>query len=159
MDRAQLLALLDEVRTGKVAPAAAAHQIGDLPYAEVVHAVGTSMIDHHRELRTGVPELVFGASKTAEQIAGTLGELGKRGAALATRVDAAKAARVKELLPDVVHRRGSTPGRAMRSTVNPPSSPTRTQSRNCDRRTGFPYDASAITLYSSDERWKPIDRA
>ncbi|HET9993173.1 MAG TPA: nickel pincer cofactor biosynthesis protein LarB [Kofleriaceae bacterium] len=103
MDRAQLLALLDEVRTGKVAPEAAARQIGELPYAEVLHAVGSSVIDHHRELRTGVPELVFGASKTAEQIAATLGELGKRGAALATRVDAAKAARVQELLPAAVH--------------------------------------------------------
>ena len=103
MDRAQLLALLDDVRTGKVAPDAAAHQIGALPYAEVLHAVGTSVIDHHRELRTGVPELVFGSSKTAEQIAGTLGELGKRGAALATRVDADKAARVKALLPEVTY--------------------------------------------------------
>ena len=99
MDRAQLLALLDEVRTGKVAPEAAAQEIGALPYAEVLHAVGASMIDHHRELRTGVPEIVFGATKTPEQIAGTLGELGKRGSGIATRVDADKAARVKGLLP------------------------------------------------------------
>lgn len=103
MDRSQLLALLDEVRAGRVAPADAAQQIGELPYAEVVHAVGASNIDHHRELRTGVPELVFGATKTPEQIAGTLGELGKRGAALATRVDPDKAARVKALLPAVTY--------------------------------------------------------
>lgn len=101
MDRSQLLALLDEVRAGRVAPGEAAQQIGELPYAEVVHAVGQSHIDHHRELRTGVPELVFGETKTPEQIAGTLGELGKRGAALATRVDADKAARVAMLLPGV----------------------------------------------------------
>ena len=102
VDRTQLLLLLDEVRAGTVAPADAAQKIGALPYAEVAHAVGSSMIDHHRELRTGVPEIVFGASKTAEQIAGTLGELGKRGAAIATRVDAVKAAAVKQLLPTVV---------------------------------------------------------
>jgi NCAIR mutase (PurE)-related protein len=101
VDRTQLLALLDEVRAGTVAPSEAAAKIGELPYAEVVHAVGASMIDHHRELRTGVPEIVYGASKTAEQIAGTLGELAKRGAAIATRVDADKAARVKALLPSV----------------------------------------------------------
>ena len=99
MDRSQLLRLLDEVRAGSIAPGDAAKRIGELPYAEVAHAVGSSMIDHHRELRTGVPEIVFGASKTAEQIAGTLGELGKRGAAIATRVDPAKAAAVKALLP------------------------------------------------------------
>ncbi len=99
MDRTQLLALLDEVRAGTVAPSVAALRIGELPYAEVLHAVGASMIDHHRELRTGVPEIVYGASKTAEQIAGTLGELAKRGAAIATRVDADKAARVRALLP------------------------------------------------------------
>jgi pyridinium-3,5-biscarboxylic acid mononucleotide synthase len=99
VDRTQLLRLLDEVRAGSVAPADAAKRIGELPYAEVAHAVGSSMIDHHRELRTGVPEIVFGANKTPEQIAGTLRELATRGAAIATRVDPAKAAAVQALLP------------------------------------------------------------
>jgi hypothetical protein len=101
VDRKQLLSLLDEVRAGTVAPSDAAKQIGALPYAEVAHAVGSSVIDHHRELRTGVPEIVFGANKTPEQIVGTLGELATRGAAIATRVDPAKAAAVKALLPAV----------------------------------------------------------
>ncbi|MFT3691837.1 MAG: nickel pincer cofactor biosynthesis protein LarB [Kofleriaceae bacterium] len=103
MDRSLLLQLLDDVRAGKVAPEAAAEQIGAVPFAEVAHSVGHSLIDHHRELRTGVPEIVFGASKTAEQIAGTLGELGKRGAAIATRVDAEKAAAVRAMLPAVTY--------------------------------------------------------
>jgi len=99
----QLLKLLDEVRTGKVSPADAARELTALPYAEVAEAV---VIDHHRELRTGVPELVFGATKTAEQIAAALRALavdrGLGGGALATRVDADKARAVKALLPDVV---------------------------------------------------------
>jgi pyridinium-3,5-biscarboxylic acid mononucleotide synthase len=98
VERSQLLALLDAVRTGAIAPADAAHQIGELPFAEAASAV---VIDHHRELRTGVPELVFGQSKTAEQIAIAMRELASRGAALATRVDADKAARVHELVPAV----------------------------------------------------------
>jgi pyridinium-3,5-biscarboxylic acid mononucleotide synthase len=103
MDRSQLVALLDAVRAGTVAPADAAKQIGELPFAEVVHAVGTSLVDHHRELRTGVPELVYGAGKTAEQIASTMRELASRGGgALATRVDPDKAARVHELVPGTV---------------------------------------------------------
>lgn len=103
MDLSQLLGLLDDVRTGAVSPADAAQRIGDLPYREVAHAVGTTVIDHHRELRTGVPELVYGASKTAEQIAAAMRELARHaGAALATRVDASKAAALRALVPDVV---------------------------------------------------------
>ena len=101
MDRSQLLALLDAVRAGEVAPADAAKQIGALPFAEAADAV---VVDHHRELRTGVPELVYGASKTPEQIAAALRELASRsGGALATRVDADKAARVKALLPPLAY--------------------------------------------------------
>ena len=99
MDRTKLLELLDEVRAGKVAPADAARELAALPYAEVAQAV---VVDHHRELRTGVPELVFGATKTPEQIAAALRELAKDGGALATRVDAAKAAAVQALNPEVV---------------------------------------------------------
>jgi hypothetical protein len=103
MDRTQLLRLLDAVRAGTVSSADAAQRIGELPLAEVAHAVGASMIDHHRELRTGVPELVYGAGKTPEQLAGTLGELYRtQGAALASRVDADKARALRALLPDVV---------------------------------------------------------
>ncbi len=60
-------------------------------------------LDHERELRTGIPELVYGASKTPEQIASALKQLAQvSGAALATRVDPAKAAAVKALVPDAV---------------------------------------------------------
>ena len=102
MDRKQLIEVLDRVRSGEVSPADAARQIGALPFAEVAHAVGASLIDHHRELRTGVPEIVYGASKTAEQIAAAMTELAARArGAIATRVDRDKAAAVKALVPDV----------------------------------------------------------
>ncbi len=100
MDRTQLLRLLDEVRAGTLAPAAAAEQLAALPYAEVSEAI---VVDPHRELRTGVPELVFGAGKTADQIVAALRALAARGnGAIATRVDAAKAAEVRALLPEAV---------------------------------------------------------
>jgi NCAIR mutase (PurE)-related protein len=61
------------------------------------------MIDHHRELRTGVPEIVFGAGKTPEQIAGGLRELARRaGGAIATRVDAVRAEALRALVPEIV---------------------------------------------------------
>ncbi len=88
---------------GALAPDEAARLVGELPYAEVAHAVGSSTIDHHRELRTGIPEIVYGQSKTAEQIVATLGELARvAGCAIATRVDAAKAALVLAALPNAI---------------------------------------------------------
>ncbi len=103
MDRQQLLEVLDQVRAGVLAPADAARALSDLPYAEIAHAVGSTMIDHHRELRTGVPEIVFGAGKTADQIAAALRELARRaGGAIATRVDPVKAEALREAIPDVV---------------------------------------------------------
>jgi NCAIR mutase (PurE)-related protein len=103
VDRQRLLEVLDQVRAGAVSSAEAAGLLADLPYAEIAHAVGTTMIDHHRELRTGVPELVFGAGKTPEQIAAALRELARRaGGALATRVDPGKAAALRVLIPEIV---------------------------------------------------------
>jgi len=98
-----LLSVLEQVRAGALSPAEAAGQLSDLPYAEVAHAVGSTMIDHHRELRTGMPELVFGAGKTPEQIAGALRELARRaGGAIATRVDPGKAEALRALVPEIV---------------------------------------------------------
>jgi NCAIR mutase (PurE)-related protein len=104
VDRQQLLEVLDQVRTGALAPADALDRLSDLPYAEVAHAVGSTMIDHHRELRTGVPEIVFGAGKTPDQIAAALRELARRaGGAIATRVDPARAEALRAALPEVAY--------------------------------------------------------
>lgn len=99
MDRTQLLEVLDRVRVGALSPDEAARLLGELPYAEVADAV----IDHHRELRTGIPEIVYGQSKTGEQIAVALGELARvAGCAIATRVDADKARVVLAAHPSAV---------------------------------------------------------
>jgi NCAIR mutase (PurE)-related protein len=101
VDRSQLEQLLADVRAGAITPADAANQLARLPYAD--QAARAVTVDPHRELRTGIPELVYGASKTAEQIAAALTALAKHnGGALATRVDADKARAVKALLPDAV---------------------------------------------------------
>jgi NCAIR mutase (PurE)-related protein len=104
VDATQLVRLLAEVRAGTVTPEEAAQRIGALPYAEVAQAV---VLDHHRELRTGIPEMVYGASKTADQIVAAMRELVKDGGAIATRVDAAKAAAVLAALPAAVYHEGA----------------------------------------------------
>ena len=98
-----MLEVLDQVRTGALSPEEAARRLSDLPYAEVAHAVGSTLIDHHRELRTGVPEIVFGAGKTPEQIGSALRELARRaGGAIATRIDPAKSEALRQIVPGVV---------------------------------------------------------
>jgi NCAIR mutase (PurE)-related protein len=100
VDKRQLLEVLDAVRAGTLSATDAAAQIGELPFAEAAQGV---VIDHHRELRTGIPEIVFGAGKTPEQIVVALREIARgAGAALATRVDADKARAVRALLPEAV---------------------------------------------------------
>ncbi len=98
MEKRKLDKLLKEVAAGKVSPSAALEKLKDLPYEDL----GFARVDHHRALRKGFPEVVFGAGKTPEQIAAIAQALRAQGAAvLATRVDAAKAkavrARFKEL--------------------------------------------------------------
>ena len=96
MDPAALKELLERVRSGETDPDAAVSELRDLPFAEL----GYAMVDHHRALRQGVPEVVFGEGKTAAQIAGIMTELGRRGGnVLVTRVSAAQAAEVRALVP------------------------------------------------------------
>ena len=88
MDEAAVRRLLDEVRTGTTSPDDAVRALRDLPYADL----GFARVDHHRALRLGMPEVVLGQSKTAEQIAGIAKSLIASGQnVLVTRLDAEKA--------------------------------------------------------------------
>lgn len=64
--------------------------------------LGFARVDLARHARQGVPEVVYGAGKTAEQIAGVLASLQRNGQypALVTRLDDAKAAAVAAALGD-----------------------------------------------------------
>lgn len=56
--------ILEEVSSGKVSVDDAMKNLRDLPFEDV----GFAKIDHHRELRTGYPEVIFCSGKTTEQI-------------------------------------------------------------------------------------------
>jgi len=60
MDAKTLKILLKEVRTGRRSVEDAAARLADLPYADM----GIAKIDHHRALRCGFGEVIFGAGKT-----------------------------------------------------------------------------------------------
>ena len=63
MTPSALLELLAQVERGAVTPEAAAERLAALPFEDIGHA----RVDHHRSLRTGLPEVVFAAGKTPEQ--------------------------------------------------------------------------------------------
>jgi NCAIR mutase (PurE)-related protein len=85
MDPKVLSDLLEAVRDGRVAPAEAAERLRLLPYEDL----GFAKVDHHRALRRGFPEAVFGAGKTAEQVVAIVDRIARHGQnALVTRTTA-----------------------------------------------------------------------
>ena len=72
MDVYRIRALLNGVATGVVAPEEAERRLVELPFSELTEqGVGFARIDHHRELRCGFPETIYGAGKTPDQVAAT----------------------------------------------------------------------------------------
>ncbi len=75
MDPKDLRELLQKVREGALSPEAALERLRDLPYEDL----GFAKVDHHRALRQGFPEAIFGAGKTPEQVAAIAGRILTRG--------------------------------------------------------------------------------
>ncbi|HEX3567289.1 MAG TPA: nickel pincer cofactor biosynthesis protein LarB [Acidimicrobiales bacterium] len=71
MDPAALHSLLDDVRSGVCSHDDAVQQLRRLPFADL----GFAKVDHHRSLRQGFPEAVYGPGKTAAQCSAIVGEL------------------------------------------------------------------------------------
>ena len=65
MDRALIEALLNEVREGRTPVNDALERLKVMPFEDM----GFAKLDHHRALRTGMPEVIFAAGKTAPQVA------------------------------------------------------------------------------------------
>jgi NCAIR mutase (PurE)-related protein len=98
MQKSALRALLESVKRGEVPVDSALDQLRDLPFADL----GFAQVDHHRSLRVGLPEVVFGLGKTQEQIIGIVRELHAKGqAALVTRVPDAIAAALRGEFPGI----------------------------------------------------------
>jgi len=82
MDRARIEALLNEVREGRTTVNDAVDRLKDLPFEDI----GFAKLDHHRALRTGMPEVIFAAGKTVAQVAAIFARMAKAGGnVLATR--------------------------------------------------------------------------
>ncbi len=96
MDRDRVRAMLEQVKQGSLQPEEAAERLATMPFV----SVGRSHLDTHRALRQGIPEVIFGEPKSAEQIAELVNaQLGAGQPALVTRVTGEVAERVLEHAP------------------------------------------------------------
>ncbi len=95
-----LRSILEKVKSGEISLSEATRELSALPYEELAYA----KIDHHRHLRTGFPEVIFGGGKTVEQIASIASRLIARSERLlVTRASPEAFAAVKASIPDAVY--------------------------------------------------------
>ncbi len=99
MTREQLQGLLEQVRQGSTSVEAAGERLRNLPFEDL----GFAKIDHHRTLRTGMPEVIFSESKTLAQVSAIFASLAASGIdVLATRISAEKASALLSAHPGAV---------------------------------------------------------
>jgi NCAIR mutase (PurE)-related protein len=96
--RADLLALLEAVRGGRVEPEAALDQLVQLPFRDL----GFARVDTQRELRQGAPEAVMAEGKTPDEVERIVAAMlaDGVGSVMVTRADALARAAVRRAAPD-----------------------------------------------------------
>ena len=101
MDSASLDALLEAVAAGQVTTREASERLRRLPFAELPYA----KVDTHRQLRTGLPEVIYAPGKSREQIRGIAAALlaGPGGPLLITRADREVYDAVQPLAPEATY--------------------------------------------------------
>ncbi len=88
--------LLRKVKSGKTSLDEAISQLKSLPFEDL----GFTRIDHHRSLRKGFPEVVWGEGKTSTQIISIMKQLKVKGQnSLITRLDEKKAKAIQKVFP------------------------------------------------------------
>jgi len=97
MTEDQIRQILSDYRAGVLSDDGALQRLRNLPFENL----GFANVDHHRSLRQGFPEVVFGSGKTPEQVAQIVGSMAKnQSSILVTRASAEQHERVQDLVPD-----------------------------------------------------------
>lgn len=100
MDIKSLKQILDSVASGKTSVDDAAGTLTHISFEDINYA----HIDHHRSLRKGFPEVIFGQGKTTDQITGIMEKMqAQENVVLVTRIDKEKADIVVSRYPDAVY--------------------------------------------------------
>jgi NCAIR mutase (PurE)-related protein len=88
--------LLEAFKRGEIPVEEALAQLRELPFEDV----GCAQVDHHRELRQGMPEVIFGEGKGVEQIVRIMTAMSGKGSnILVTRLASDKAHEVVKMFP------------------------------------------------------------
>jgi len=97
MNQSELLKILESVKSGDLAPVKAIERLKHFPFEDL----GFAKVDHHRALRQGFAEVIFGKGKTSQQVGAIvkamLRQKDSRQNILVTRADAKTFAAVKKL--------------------------------------------------------------
>jgi NCAIR mutase (PurE)-related protein len=113
MNKAEIRALLEQVKKQELEVDTALKAIEDLPYKEL----GFAKIDNHRELRVGYPEVVYCEGKTVEQVKAIFQFMyANESNILGTRANAEMYAAVQAVCPEA---RYNTLGRTITIQKNP----------------------------------------
>lgn len=95
MNPESLRKLFEQVRAGKILPDDAVEKLRHYPFEDM----GFAKVDHHRSLRAGMPEVVFGQGKTPAQVAAIFKRLSLHGKnVLATRANNEQFRAVKKVV-------------------------------------------------------------
>lgn len=101
MNSESIRQLFEQVRKGKVLPDDAVTRLKHMPFEDI----GFAKVDHHRALRSGMPEVILGHGKSPAQVAGIFARLAKQGGnVLATRANEKQFAAVRKKVRGVEYR-------------------------------------------------------
>lgn len=93
--------LLQAIASGEISPETALEKLKHLPFETLDEF---AKIDHHRQLRTGFPEVIWGADKTPEQLIKIITAMGQDGAVvMATRIEAEVFAKLQAAIPELIY--------------------------------------------------------
>lgn len=101
MEQKDLRSLLQQVADGHLSVEEAVNRFKTQPFEDL----GFAKVDHHRALRQGIPEVIYGAGKTPEQIIAITQAMLDRGqkTVLITRLEAEPAQRIQKDIPMTYH--------------------------------------------------------
>jgi NCAIR mutase (PurE)-related protein len=101
MDAEKLRQLLNEVQSAKRSVGEALEVLKSLPFEDV----GDAMVDHHRQLRRGFPEVIMGEGKTADQIISIAQSMANMETnVLITRIEEKKITALRKVFVDIKYR-------------------------------------------------------
>lgn len=100
MEQGELARLLEAVRDGSVSIGEGVERLRRLPFEDI----GCATIDHHRQLRQGMPEVIFGEGKSVGQMVRIMGAMAANGSnILVTRLGDDKARELLQHFPAATH--------------------------------------------------------